>query len=98
MAEKNTFPVNSTVIYNRWEFGANSVVDIRRSKMAWPKGKSVGCGSGTGNAGGEEPAQVLLGRGGKDRNKHREPDQRQGVGTRAIFRNKAELATLEGVR
>ena len=39
MAEKSTFPVNSKVIYNRWESGANSIVDTRQSKTVWPKGK-----------------------------------------------------------
>ena len=39
MVEKSTFPVNLTVIYNRWEFSANSVADIRWSKMALPKGR-----------------------------------------------------------
>ena len=34
----------------------------------------------------------------EDRSIHPEPDRRQSVGARAIFRNKAELATLESVR
>ena len=29
---------------------------------------------------------------------HPKPDRRQSVGTRAIFRNEAKLATLEGVQ
>ena len=37
---KDTFPVNSTVIYKRWEFGANSVVDTHRSKTVWPRGRT----------------------------------------------------------
>ena len=40
MAEKGTFPVNSTVIYNKWEFGVSSVVDTRRSRTAWPRGRT----------------------------------------------------------
>jgi hypothetical protein len=39
MEEKNSFPANSTIIYNRWEFGANLVVDTRLSKTAWPSGR-----------------------------------------------------------
>ena len=39
MAEKSTFPINSTVIYNKWEFDASSVVDIRQSRTAWPRGR-----------------------------------------------------------
>ena len=77
----------------RREFSCNA-----GAKRRGREEKSVGCGSGTGNAGGEELAQVLLGRGGKDHSIHPEPDRRQSVGARAIFRNKAELATLEGVR
>ena len=45
-----------------------------------------------------EAARAMLGRGGKDRGIHPEPERRQSVGTRVVFRNKDELATLEGVQ
>ena len=60
--------------------------------------ESDDCGGGTGNARGEEPAQVLLGRSGNDRGIYPELDRRKSVGTRVVFRNEAELATLKGVR
>ena len=40
MAEKITFPANSIVICNKWEFSANSVVDTHRSKTGWPRGRT----------------------------------------------------------
>jgi hypothetical protein len=39
MEEKSTFPANLTVIYNKWEFGVNLVVDTRLSKTAWLSGR-----------------------------------------------------------
>ena len=39
MVENSTFPSNSTVICSKWDFGANSVAGIRRSKTAWSKGR-----------------------------------------------------------
>ena len=81
MAEKSTFPVNSTVLYNKWELSASSVVDTRQTEGRGREEESVGCGGGTGNAGGEELAQVLLGQGGKDRGIYPESDRRESVGT-----------------
>ena len=41
MAKKSTFPVNSTVIYKRWEFGVNSVVTLEQNGVAKRKNRSI---------------------------------------------------------
>ena len=60
----------------RREFSCNA-----GAKRRGQEEKSVGYGSGAGNAGGEEFAQVLLGQGGKDSGIHLELDPRQNIGT-----------------